>query len=196
VVAIGNPLGLTSTVTAGVVSAVGRRNVPLGGQMRYQDFIQTDASINPGNSGGPLVDLNGEVVGINTAVSAEGQGIGFAIPAKMVRAIMPKLEEHGRVERSWLGIYVDEIPDRLRDELGLPDEGGALVTGVVPGGPGELAKLQKGDVILSIGGKRVEDAGHLSWLAANIGVGKEVTAKIRRGDRSLETTIKMGALPE
>ena len=193
--AIGNPLGLSSTVTAGVVSATGRAGLPLG-SLRYQDFIQTDASINPGNSGGPLINLDGEVVGINTAVSAEGQGIGFAIPARMVLTIVPKLRDYGRVERSWLGIYVDEIPPALRGELGLTPRGGALVRGVVRGGPAELATLRQGDVILLLGGQEVRDADHLSWLAANVGVGNEVAAEVRRGSESLVLTITMGALPD
>lgn len=193
-VAIGNPLGLTSTVTAGIISAVGRRDVPLNGEMMYQDFIQTDASINPGNSGGPLVNIHGEVVGINTAVSAEGQGIGFAIPVNMIQQILPQLKEHGKVQRSWLGIYVEDVPDKLRSELGLKD-GGALVMRVVPGGPAALAKLQPGDVIVKFDGEDILDSSRLSWTAGIKGVGKTVQVELYRGKQRMGTHLTLGSLP-
>ncbi|MEO1272293.1 MAG: trypsin-like peptidase domain-containing protein, partial [Myxococcota bacterium] len=134
VVAIGNALGLTSTVTAGIVSAKGRRRseVPLGGgEMTYVDFIQTDASINPGNSGGPLLNMRGEVVGINTAISREGQGIGFAIPIGMARAILPQLKSNGKVSRSWLGIYVSKVTAEVAKKAGLDTVRGAQVRRIV-----------------------------------------------------------------
>lgn len=193
VVAIGNPLGLTSTVTAGIVSATGRKQIPLG-DMRYQDFIQTDASINPGNSGGALINLKGEVVGINTAVNAGAQGIGFAIPINMVKELLPKLEK-GRVERSWLGIYVEEVPERLAKELGVEQEG-ALVTRIVRGGPADAARLRPGDIILSIQDSEITDADQLAWVAGNIGVGEDVRVKIRRGNQDAEVAVRMGALPD
>ena len=196
VVAIGNPLGLTSTVTAGIVSAVGRRNVPLGGELRYKDFIQTDASINPGNSGGALLNMSGEVVGINTAISAEAQGIGFAIPMNMVKEILDQLKNNGRVKRSWLGIYVDDIPAALRAQLGLPDRVGALVMDVVPGGPADRAKLRKGDVIVKLDGDEVSDAAALSWVAGNKGIGKTVTVELMRGSQRMATKLRLGALPD
>ncbi len=195
VVAIGNPLGLTSTVTAGIVSATGRKSLPIGG-MRYQDFIQTDASINPGNSGGALLDVDGNVVGINTAINEAGQGIGFAIPINMVKEILDRLKSGGRIQRSWLGIYVDPIPGPLRAELDLPDEGGALVKRVVKGGPAEKARLAPGDVILELDGEAIEDADQLAWLAGNIGVGKKVSLTIRRGNQELELPLVLGALPD
>lgn len=196
VIAIGNPLGLTSTVTAGIASATGRRDIPVSGDLKYQDFIQTDASINPGNSGGPLVDLRGRVVGINTLVNSAAQGIGFAIPMNMVKELMPKLTEGGRVQRSWLGIYIGEVPDPLRREIDLPEEGGALVTGVVKGGPGEAAKLAPGDVILMMGNQPVENAAELSWIAGNFPVGKVVKVKVRRGSQDLQLDVRLGALPD
>jgi serine protease Do len=195
VVAIGNPLGLTSSVTAGIASAVSRRNVPLGGELRYQDFIQTDTSINPGNSGGPLFNTRGEVVGINTAINAEGQGIGFAIPINMVSQILPQLEQTGRVQRSWLGIYVEDIPAKVRPQLGLA-RGGAVVMDVVPGGPADVAQLKKGDVVLAISGKDVEDASQLSWFAANLGVGRTVPVKVIRAGVEQELQLRLGALPD
>lgn len=196
VIAIGNPLGLNSTVTAGIASAVGRRGLPTGGELRYQDFIQTDASINPGNSGGPLINLAGEVVGINTAVVAEGQGIGFAIPINMVREILPRLEIDGRVERSWIGIFVQEVSSRLAEELGRDDARGALVTRIVPGGPAHLAGIEPGDVILEIDGRQVEDASRLTWLASNLGVGNTVEVILWRGGRSHARQMTLGALPD
>jgi S1-C subfamily serine protease len=195
VIAIGNPLGLTSTVTAGIASATGRRDVPLGGEMVYQDFIQTDASINPGNSGGPLLDIKGQVVGINTAISSEGQGIGFAIPINMVQEILPQLKESGKVKRSWLGIYVDEVPGGLSKQLALAP-GGALIKGVVPKGPADLAKLRKGDVILKLDGTSINDASHLTWVAGHLGIGKVVDVELQRGNQRMMTRMKLGALPD
>ncbi|MFW6053230.1 MAG: S1C family serine protease [Persicimonas sp.] len=200
VVAVGNPLGLTSTVTAGITSAIGRRGIPVSEEMRYQDFIQTDASINPGNSGGPLVNTDGEVVGINTAISAQGQGIGFAIPINMALEILPQLKKTGHVERSWLGVYVEEIPQAVRREFDLPsvagEDGGALVTRVVPGGPAADAQLEPGDIILSIDGQAIDDADHLAWQAANLGVGRTVAVEYWRENRERTTELTMGALPD
>ncbi len=197
VVAIGNPLGLASTVTAGIASAIGRKGIPVSEEMRYQDFIQTDASINPGNSGGPLINTAGQVVGINTAISAEGQGIGFAIPINMARDILPQLKKKGRVERSWLGIYVGEVPTQVRRELGLTKkDGGALVTRVVPGGPAAAAKLARGDIIVAIDGEKIDDAGHLTWLASNLGIGRTVRVELQRGDQRLKAELTLGALPD
>lgn len=193
-VAIGNPLGLTSTVTAGIASAVGRRNVPLSGEMMYQDFIQTDASINPGNSGGPLLNTRGEVVGINTAVSAQGQGIGFAIPSNMVMQILPQLKAHGKVRRSWLGIYVAEVPIALKKQLKIKG-GGALIKNVVRGGPAEMAKLKPGDVIVKFDNQPVNDASKLSWMASMKGIGKKVPVEFYRGTQRMGTHLKLGALP-
>lgn len=195
VVAIGNPLGLTSTVTAGIASATGRQVLPAGGQLRFQDFIQTDASINPGNSGGPLVDREGKVVGIATAISSAGQGLGFAIPINMVREILGDLIERGQVERSWLGVYVAQVPPALREELELEEKGGALVTDVVQGGPSDQAGVHRGDIILEIAGRPVADANELTWTAANLGVGQEVDVVIYRGGGKLRLSLVMGAPP-
>lgn len=195
VVAIGNPLGLTSTVTAGIVSATGRKSLPLGGEMMYQDFIQTDASINPGNSGGPLLDLDGDVVGINTAVHAEGQGLGFAIPVNMVVEIMPRLKEGGRVERGWLGVYIDPVPTAVRSQLGLAD-GGVLITRVVRGGPADKAGLRPGDIVLAMDEEAVPGPDELAWMAGNVGVGKEITLEIRRGDVEKVVPVVLGSLPQ
>ncbi|MBA2663677.1 MAG: trypsin-like peptidase domain-containing protein [Bradymonadaceae bacterium] len=196
VIAIGNPLGLTSTVTVGIASAVGRRALPVGGELHYQDFIQTDASINPGNSGGPLLDIRGKVIGINTAVIAGGQGLGFSIPINMVRDILPSLQAEGRVRRSWLGIYVGDVPQRLREAIGLGAPGGALVTRVVVGGPADRAGMRAGDVVLRIDQKDVADASRLTWIAANLGIGRTVPVEIRRGDEAVNVELTLAALPE
>lgn len=196
VLAIGNPLGLASTVTAGIASGTGRQVMPPGGRLRFQDFIQTDASINPGSSGGPLVNTAGAVIGIATATSSSGQGLGFALPVNMVHEILPDLIEHGRVERSWLGIYVGEVPTRLREELDLPDQGGAMLTRLVDGGPAEQAELQPADIFLEINDEEVLDASHLSWLAATIGVDETVDVVIQRGSERLTLPLTLGALPE
>ena len=195
VVAIGNPLGLTSTVTAGIVSATGRKSLPLGA-MRYQDFIQTDASINPGNSGGALLNTSGEVVGINTAINEGGQGIGFAIPIHMVEEILDRLKAGGRLQRSWLGVYADPIPRALRAQLDLPEQGGALVTRIVRGGPAAQAGLQPGDVILGLDDTEVAGPDELGWLASNIGVGKTVKLSVQRGSETLSVDLVLGALPD
>jgi serine protease Do len=180
VIAIGNPLGLTSTVTAGVTSGVGRSNLPLSEEMRYQRFIQTDASINPGNSGGPLVDSTGNVIGLNTAMSSKAQGLGFAIPIDMVRDILPHLKEKGRVERSSVGLYIKETPPALRRELEL-DARGVLVTGLREGGPAEKAGLKKGDVIVEYAGEPVDGIAQISWISGLQPAGEPVEAVVQRG---------------
>ncbi len=195
VMAIGNPLGLTSTVTVGIASATGRKKIPLGGDLEFQDFIQTDASINLGNSGGPLVTLDGAVIGINTA-TASAQGIGFAIPANMVKEILPSLKDGGHLQRSWLGIYVAEVPRALRLQIKLPETGGALVTGVVSPGPAAKASIKPGDVILSLDGNEVSDSSKLAWLAGNVGVGVVAQLVVQRGNQTLNLAIEMGAQPE
>ena len=196
VVAIGNPLGLSHTVTAGIISAKGRREVRPDGRLRYPDFIQTDASINPGNSGGPLFNVRGEVIGINTAVAAQGQGIGFAIPINMVKTILPGLAREGRVTRSWLGVQIQELSPRLVRAFSLPDGRGALVTLVVPGGPADEAGIREGDVIVSFGDKTLDRHDDLPWLASTAGVGVTVPVKLIRGGRQRTTRVQLGRLPE
>jgi serine protease Do len=194
--AVGNPFGLSSTVTAGILSARGRRDVPLGGAIRYVDFLQTDASINPGNSGGPLLNMEGEVIGINTAVNREGQGIGFAIPSNMARQLLPSLLESGRVSRSWLGVYIDAVEPRQAVALGLAPGEGALVADVVPGGPAALSGIRPGDVIVSFSGQPIQDAGDLIWIASTAGVGQSVSIEVVgvEGRRTVQATL--GELPE
>ncbi|MBN2282975.1 MAG: DegQ family serine endoprotease [Deltaproteobacteria bacterium] len=179
VVAIGNPFGLSQTVTAGIVSAKGR----VIGAGPYDDFIQTDASINPGNSGGPLFNLAGEVVGINTAIVAQGQGIGFAIPVDMARAILPQLKDKGKVVRGWLGVSVQEITDDIAESMNLESKDGALVSDVFTGDPADKAGIKTGDIIVGIDGRKVTDTHDLLMIVAGIPVGKEVGVTVLRNGK-------------
>ena len=173
VVAIGSPFGLEQTVTAGIVSAKGR----VIGSGPYDDFIQTDASINPGNSGGPLLNMRGEVVGINTAIIATGQGIGFAIPINLAKGIVDQLKESGEVTRGWLGVGIQPLSKELREYYGLEDGQGVLVSQVFPGDPAEQAGIKTKDIIVAVNGERIDDARDLTAKIATLPVGS--TAKIR-----------------
>jgi serine protease Do len=187
VLAIGNPFGLAETITAGIVSAKGRAI----GAGPYDDFIQTDASINPGNSGGPLFNFWGEVVGINTAIIATGQGIGFAIPINMAKEILPQLKEKGRVTRGWLGVLIQKVTPQLAESFGLEEERGALVSQVLEDSPAQKAGMEQGDIILEFDGKEIKDFGDLSRIAASTPIGKTVDIKVFRGGQivSLEATV-------
>lgn len=187
VIAIGNPFGLAETVTAGIVSAKGR----VIGAGPYDDFIQTDASINPGNSGGPLFNFWGEVVGINTAIVAAGQGIGFAIPINMAKEILSQLKEKGRVIRGWLGVGVQRITSQLAKSFGLKETKGALVSQVFKGDPADRAGIKQGDIILEFDGKEIENFGDLPRITASTPVGKTVKIKVFRDGKilTLEATV-------
>jgi serine protease Do len=192
VVAIGSPFGLEQTVTAGIVSAKGR----VIGSGPYDDFIQTDASINPGNSGGPLINMKGEVVGINTAIIASGQGIGFAIPINMAKDVVPQLQEKGHVTRGWLGVSIQEVTPELAKSFGLKEKKGALVAQVVSGSPAEKAGIEQGDVIVEFDGKEVSDSKDLPRIVATTPVGKAVTIKLSRDGKILDRQVKVGELEE
>ena len=187
VIAIGNPFGFGHTVTAGVVSAKDRTI----GAGPYDAFIQTDASINPGNSGGPLFNARGEVVGINSAIIASGQGIGFAIPINMAKTIMEQLREKGSVTRGWLGVQVQALTPELRDSLRLSAEGGALIAGVIKGDPADKAGLKAGDVIVEFDGRTVRSDRELVSIVGNTGVGKKVSVKVLRDGKNLSFEIKI-----
>jgi serine protease Do len=193
VVAVGNPYGLSHTVTAGIVSAKHRRNV-LGG--RYDDFIQTDAAINPGNSGGPLVDMNGEVVGINTAIKPAANAIGFTVPINMAKKILPQLRTEGAVSRGWLGVVIQDVPDELQREWELADLAGALVAQVQPDGPAEVAGIEPGDVITTFGGYDVSDRRHLSRVVGDTGVGHTVDVVVLRDAERRTHQVTVGKLLE
>jgi serine protease Do len=192
VVAIGNPFGLEQTVTAGIVSAKGR----LIGSGPYDNFIQTDASINPGNSGGPLFNTRGEVIGINTAIVASGQGIGFAIPVNMVMEILPQLKEKGMVIRGWLGVMVQHITPDIAESMKLNTKEGALVAEVVKGGPAEEAGIQRGDVIIEFDGQKIGKMRDLPTLVASEPVGKEVKVVAQRDGKEKTFTVKITQLKE
>jgi serine protease Do len=191
VVAIGSPFGLEQTVTAGIVSAKGR----VIGAGPYDDFIQTDASINPGNSGGPLLNLEGEVVGINTAIIAGGQGIGFAIPVNLAREVIPQLKAHGTVTRGWLGVAIQDLTQELARYYGMGDRKGVLVTEVFPGEPADKGGLKARDVILSVDGREVSTSRELSRTVASIPAGKEVAVQVLREGKPLSRTVTIAKRP-
>ncbi len=182
VLAIGNPFGLGDTVTSGIVSAKGR----VIGAGPYDDFIQTDASINPGNSGGPLFNMKGEVIGINTAIMPQGQGIGFAIPVNTAKSIVPQLEANGEVTRGYLGVNIQSIDPDLSKALKLEQNKGALVAEVVPGGPAEKAGIKTGDVIVSFDGKSVHDSHDLPAMVAAATIGSRIPITLVRNGKEIK----------
>src|SRR5437899_5380461 len=192
-IAIGNPFGLDQTVTVGVISATGRADV---GIASYESFIQTDASINPGNSGGPLLNLRGEVIGINTAIVATGQGIGFAIPANMAKRIVNQLIDRGKVTRGWLGVAVQPLTPELAQALGMKLAKGAVVSRVYPSSPAAAAELHQNDVIVTFDGVTVEDYNHLHRLAAETEVGRTVKLGIVRDKQSRTVDLKVSEAPD
>jgi serine protease Do len=192
VMAIGNPFGLSQTVTAGIVSAKGR----VIGSGPYDDFIQTDASINPGNSGGPLFNAQGEVVGINTAIIAGGQGIGFAIPVNMAKTIIPQLRDTGKVTRGWLGVSIQPLTRELSQAFGLTDERGALVTDVVKESPAEKGGMKNGDIILEFDGKTIQLMHDLPLIVASTAVGKKVPVTVLRDGKRQELTVTVERLKD
>jgi serine protease Do len=192
VIAIGNPFGLEHTVTAGIVSAKHR----VIGQGSYDDYIQTDAAINPGNSGGPLLNLKGEVIGINTAINPRANTIGFAVPINMAKQILPQLKAKGAVTRGWLGVVIQRITPELIEALELEGEAGALVSKVAPGGPAAEAGVEHGDVIIEFDGEKVESWNDLPRIVATTPVGKEVELVVTRGGKRKTLTAKIGTLAE
>jgi len=194
VIAIGNPFGLSHTVTSGIVSATGRANV---GIADYEDFIQTDAAINPGNSGGALVNIRGELVGINTAIfSTTGgyQGIGFAIPSNMAKVVLNSLIKKGKVIRGWLGVTIQPLVPDLVKQFNLKDEKGVLVGDVVEDSPAEKAGIESGDVIVEFDGKKVDDVTNLRNMVANTLPNKEVTIKLIRNEKPKTVNVKIAEM--
>lgn len=187
VLAVGSPFGLEQTVTAGIVSAKGR----FIGAGPYDDFIQTDASINPGNSGGPLLNMSGEVVGINTAIVAQGQGIGFAIPVNMARDIVAQLKDHGSVIRGWMGVGIQDLTPELAEYYAIKNQKGVLVTQVFPDNPADKAGIKLKDVIVAVDGKPVATGRELSAAVAGLPVGKEVPVKLFREGKELSLKVRI-----
>src|SRR4030095_5433593 len=195
VMAIGNPFGLDNTVTSGIVSAKDRQI----GAGPYDHFIQTDASINPGNSGGPLVNLQGEVVGIDTAIFSQSGGnigIGFAIPINLVKDLLPQLKSGGKITRGWLGVSIQGITPDLAASLGLDQVKGALVSSVVHDGPAERAGIKAGDIVLEYDGKEINHAYALRFLVAGTPVGKTVSLQIFRGKKETPVTVAIEKMKE
>jgi Do/DeqQ family serine protease len=192
VIAIGNPFGLDRTVTAGIVSATARNRV---GVATYENFIQTDASINPGNSGGPLVSLDGRVIGINTAIVAAGQGIGFSIPINEARGVMTQLISKGRVVRGWLGIVIQDVTDELSGSFGVREKEGVLVSDVMKGGPAESSGLRAGDVIVELGGTKINEVPDLQRRVANVSPGQTITLVVIRDRARSKVSVKVGEMP-
>jgi serine protease Do len=189
VIAIGNPFGLENTATFGIVSALHRRI----GLDQYENFIQTQAPINPGNSGGPLVNIKGEVIGINTAIIVSGQGLGFAIPINLAKWVAQQLIEHGKVVRGWLGVIVQELTPAVATALGI--DHGVIVIKVLPGSPADEAGLQPGDIILAVNGKKIKDVSDLQFTIMKTKPGTEVKLKVLRGEKTLTLTVKIGEMP-
>ena len=192
VMAIGNPFGLGHTVTTGIVSAKGR----IIGAGPYDDFIQTDASINPGNSGGPLFNMNGEVVGINTAIIASGQGIGFAIPVNVAKDLLVPLREKGRVVRGWLGVQVQGITPDLAKSFGLERERGALVADVMADTPAEKAGIERGDIIVEFNGRKIEEMNDLPRVVASTPPNADVPVKILRKGQEKVMQVRVTELKD
>jgi serine protease Do len=192
VIAIGNPFGLGNTVTAGIVSAKGR----ILGLGNYDDFIQTDAPINPGNSGGPLFDLAGELVGVNTAIVAGGQGIGFSIPSNLVRNVVDQLETKGKVVRGWLGVLAQQVTPEIAEGMNLKEPKGALVADVTPDSPAQKAGIKRGDVIVALNGHEIGNVSDLTDMVAMTPPDTQIKLKVIRGGKEKEISVVVGELPE
>jgi serine protease Do len=195
VMAIGNPFGLTNTVTSGIVSAKGR----MIGAGPYDDFIQTDAPINPGNSGGPLFNMQGEVIGINSAIFSQSGGnigIGFAIPVDLAKSLLPQLETKGTVTRGWLGVSIQPVTRELARSFSLDKAQGALVSDVIANGPADKAGIERGDVIVSFDGKDIKDSSSLPALVAAVPVGKTVPVEVIREGNKKTIDVAVGKLQE
>ena len=187
-IAIGNPFGLDRTMTVGVISATGRSNV---GIETYENFIQTDASINPGNSGGPLLNVYGEVIGINTAIVAAGQGIGFAIPINMAKPVFAQLIQKGSVSRGYMGVTIQPVTEELALSFGLKQSRGALVNNIIKGSPADRAGILQGDVIIALNGSEVKDPSHLQRLVGEAGIGKAVRVTVFREGKTMELNMTL-----
>jgi Do/DeqQ family serine protease len=192
-VAIGNPFGLGHSLTVGVISGVGRGELGLS---TFEDYIQTDASINPGNSGGPLLNIRGEVIGINTAINPIGRGIGFAIPINMAKAVMQQLVEDGRVVRGYLGVVIQTLSSELAGKFDVAENGGVLVGDILGDSPAEGAGLKRGDVILDFAGRPVHKMQELQRLVADTRPGTPVRLKVRRDRQEQLVTLEMGEMKD
>ena len=200
VLAIGNPFGLGQSVSMGIVSAVGRVEMPFGKMAEYEDFIQTDAAINPGNSGGALVDAEGRLIGINQSIaspSGGNAGVGFAVPVNLARSVMERIVADGKVTRGYLGVAMQpEITPEIAREFKLPDTTGVLVTDVLPNTPAERAGIQRDDVIIEFNGKKVSDRPHLRLMVSQVSPDAKTTIKILRDGKEKSLSVSLAAQPE
>ena len=198
-IAFGNPFHLEGTVTVGVISAKGRAGIVLPEGPDFQSFLQTDAAINPGNSGGPLVNIHGDVIGINTAItspSGGNVGIGFAIPASLAKSVIEELKSEGKVTRGYLGVYLQEITEDLKDAMDLPSLDGVLISEVVDNTPASRAGIKAGDVVLVFDGKNVKDMASFRIMVASTEVGKKVNIKVYRDGKEKDIKLTIGEMPE
>nr|WP_041433120.1 Do family serine endopeptidase [Thiobacillus denitrificans] len=195
VLAVGNPFGVGQTVTAGIVSALGRTRLGIN---TFENFIQTDAAINPGNSGGALVDSAGNLVGVNSAIYSRtggSQGIGFAIPVSIARQVMEQIIKSGSVTRGWVGVEVQDLTPELAESFNLPDVNGALIAGVLKGGPADTGGVRPGDILLAVNGRRVTDSASLLNLIAELTPGQSARLTVARKQRSLDLKVEVGRRP-
>jgi serine protease Do len=195
VMAIGNPFGLGGTVTVGIVSAL-NRDIHAG---NYDDFIQTDAAINRGNSGGPLFNLDGKVIGMNTAIispSGESVGIGFATPSSTIVSVVKQIVEHGEIRRGWIGVRIQMVTPEIAETLGLAETHGALIAGVTPGGPAEAAHVETGDLVVGFDGQKVREMRDLPRIVAETEIGKTTSIDVIRGGDRKSLRIKVARLQE
>ncbi|BBP04339.1 DegQ protease [Sulfuriferula plumbiphila] len=195
VLAIGDPFGVGQTVTMGIISALGRSHLGIN---TFENFIQTDAAINPGNSGGALVDANGNLIGINSAIytrTGGSQGIGFAIPVSLVIQVMDQIIKHGSVTRGWVGVEVQDLTPELAESFKLPNTNGALIAGILKGGPADLAGIRPGDVLIDVNDKPVKDSTSLLQLIAMQTPGQTVQLKLLRKAKEMVAVVKIGKRP-
>lgn len=200
-IAIGNPLGLDNTVTTGIISATGRSSSEIGVGDKRLDFIQTDAAINPGNSGGPLLNVRGEVIGINTAIIQNAQGLGFAIPINRAAEIAQTLIAEGKVDHPYIGISMVELNEQTRERLeqmnkrNLLDEEGVLIVNIMPNSPAAEAGLKSGDIIKAVEGEKVTHSEQVQKIVESKKVGSDLTLNLRRDEQNIDVTVKLGVLP-
>ena len=192
VMAIGSPFGLDQSITVGIVSAKGRSL----GASPFDDFIQIDAPINPGNSGGPLISTRGEVVGINTMILAQGQGLGFSLPIDLVKKILPQLKSEGKVQRSWLGVVIQEITIDIQEKFGLKDAQGAFIVQVVQNSPAAKAGIQEGDVVVEFAGQPIRNSRELPLRCAHAPSGMPLKVGLIRGGKKMELTVILQKAPD
>lgn len=190
-IAIGNPLGLTNTMTFGIISGLNRENIHLS---RYEDFIQTDASINPGNSGGPLINIKGEIIGINTAIISYAQNVGFSIPSNMVKQIVTQLIEMGEVQRGWLGVGIEPVTYEIAVEFDVKEGEGVYVNAVFEGDPSHKAGLMVGDIILKVGGAPVNSSRSMVRIVGAISPGQRVDLDVVREGQSARVPVTLGSM--